>query len=49
MTVVTGVFALIPMRRSWAGSAIGGIDEAYDRVVAGGVRYRFVIDASTFA
>lgn len=69
-------FALIPMRRSWAGSAIGGIretqemldfcaehglgaeielidasriDEAYDRVVASDVRYRFVIDAATFA
>jgi uncharacterized zinc-type alcohol dehydrogenase-like protein len=69
-------FALIPMRRSWAGSMIGGIrqtqemldfcaehglgaeievipasriDEAYDRVVGSDVRYRFVIDASTFA
>ncbi len=68
-------FALIPMRRSWAGSAIGGIaetqemldfcaehhlgatvevisgeqiDEAYDRVVGSDVRYRFVIDTSTF-
>jgi uncharacterized zinc-type alcohol dehydrogenase-like protein len=68
-------FALIPMRRSWAGSMIGGIrqtqemldfcaehnlgaeievisgeqiDEAYDRVVASDVRYRFVIDTSTF-
>lgn len=67
-------FALIPMRRSWAGSAIGGIaqtqemldfcadhhlgaeieiisadqiDEAYDRVVASDVRYRFVIDVDT--
>jgi uncharacterized zinc-type alcohol dehydrogenase-like protein len=63
------------MRRSWAGSMIGGIrqtqemldfcaahqlgaeievipgeeiDEAYDRVVASDVRYRFVIDTSTF-
>ncbi len=69
-------FSLIPMRRSWAGSMIGGIretqemldfcaehhlgaeielidasriDEAYDRVVGSDVRYRFVIDASTFA
>jgi alcohol dehydrogenase (NADP+) len=69
-------FALIPMRRSWAGSMIGGIretqemldfcaehglgaeielidasriDEAYDRVVASDVRYRFVIDAATIA
>ncbi len=25
------------------------IDEAYDRVVASDVRYRFVIDAATFA
>lgn len=25
------------------------IDEAFDRLVARGVRYRFVIDASTFA
>jgi uncharacterized zinc-type alcohol dehydrogenase-like protein len=68
-------FALIPMRRSWAGSNIGGIrqtqemldfcaehnlgaeievisgeqiDEAYDRVVASDVRYRFVIDTATF-
>jgi uncharacterized zinc-type alcohol dehydrogenase-like protein len=68
-------FALIPMRRSWAGSMIGGIrqtqemldfcaehnlgaeievisgeqiDEAYDRVVASNVRYRFVIDTDTF-
>ncbi|CAN5473329.1 NAD(P)-dependent alcohol dehydrogenase [soil metagenome] len=68
-------FALIPMRRSWAGSMIGGIrqtqemldfcaehnlgaeieivsgeqiDEAYDRVVASDVRYRFVIDTATF-
>ena len=68
-------FALIPMRRSWAGSMIGGIrqtqemldfcaehnlgaeievisgeqiDEAYDRVVGSDVRYRFVIDTSTF-
>jgi uncharacterized zinc-type alcohol dehydrogenase-like protein len=63
------------MRRSWAGSMIGGIrqtqemldfcaahnlgaeievisgdqiDEAYDRVVASDVRYRFVIDTATF-
>jgi alcohol dehydrogenase (NADP+) len=69
-------FALIGARRSWAGSAIGGIretqemldfcaehglgaeielipasaiNEAYDRVVASDVRYRFVIDAATFA
>jgi alcohol dehydrogenase (NADP+) len=68
-------FALIPMRRSWAGSMIGGIretqemldfcaehnlgatvetisgeqiDEAWDRVVDSDVRYRFVIDTSTF-
>ena len=68
-------FALIPMRRSWAGSMIGGIretqemldfcaehhigatverisgdriDEAWDRVVGSDVRYRFVIDTSTF-
>jgi len=68
-------FALIPMRRSWAGSMIGGIgqtqemldfcaehgigaeievisgeqiDQAYDRVVASDVRYRFVIDTATF-
>ncbi len=68
-------FALIPMRRSWAGSMIGGIrqtqemldfcaehnlgaeievisgeeiNEAYDRVVASDVRYRFVIDTATF-
>jgi uncharacterized zinc-type alcohol dehydrogenase-like protein len=68
-------FSLIPMRRSWAGSMIGGIrqtqemldfcaehnlgaeievisgeqiDEAYDRVVASDVRYRFVIDTDTF-
>jgi uncharacterized zinc-type alcohol dehydrogenase-like protein len=67
--------SLIPMRRSWAGSNIGGIrqtqemldfcaahnvgaqievisgeqiDEAYDRVVASDVRYRFVIDTATF-
>jgi uncharacterized zinc-type alcohol dehydrogenase-like protein len=66
-------FALIPMRRSWAGSMIGGIretqqmldfcaahgigaeievigpdkiDEAWDRVVASDVRYRFVIDTA---
>jgi uncharacterized zinc-type alcohol dehydrogenase-like protein len=70
-----GAFSLIPMRRSWAGSMIGGIrqtqemldfcaqhhlgaeieiisgeqiDEAYDRVVASDVRYRFVIDTATF-
>jgi alcohol dehydrogenase (NADP+) len=69
-------FALIPMRRRWAGSMIGGIretqemldfcaehglgaeielidasriDEAYDRVVASDVRYRFVIDAATIS
>ena len=69
-------FSLIPMRRSWAGSMIGGIaetqemldfcaehhvgaeielidasgiDEAYERVVGSDVRYRFVIDAATFA
>ncbi|MDQ1749261.1 MAG: alcohol dehydrogenase [Pseudonocardiales bacterium] len=68
-------FALIAMRRGWAGSMIGGIgqtqemldfcaehnlgaeievisgeqiDEAYDRVVASDVRYRFVIDTATF-
>jgi uncharacterized zinc-type alcohol dehydrogenase-like protein len=68
-------FALMGMRRSWAGSAIGGIretqemldfcaehglgaqietisaaqiNEAYDRVVDSDVRYRFVIDISTF-
>ena len=68
-------FALIPMRRSWAGSMIGGIretqemldfcaehgigatvetisgeqiTEAWDRVVDSDVRYRFVIDTSTF-
>jgi uncharacterized zinc-type alcohol dehydrogenase-like protein len=69
-------FALIPARRSWAGSAIGGIaetqemldfcaehgilpetelitadqiNEAYERVLKSDVRYRFVIDAATFA
>ncbi|KQO84599.1 hydroxyacid dehydrogenase [Frigoribacterium sp. Leaf263] len=69
-------FALIPARRSWAGSAIGGIREtqemldfcaehgivpeteligadgindAYERVLKSDVRYRFVIDAATFA
>jgi len=69
-------FALIPARRSWAGSAIGGIretqemldfcaehgivpetelisadqiNEAYDRVLASDVRYRFVIDTATMA
>ncbi|HEY2298249.1 MAG TPA: NAD(P)-dependent alcohol dehydrogenase [Jatrophihabitans sp.] len=68
-------FALIPMRRSWAGSMIGGIretqemldfcashdigatverisgdqiDAAWDRVVDSDVRYRFVIEISTF-
>jgi alcohol dehydrogenase (NADP+) len=68
-------FALIGARRSWAGSAIGGIaqtqemlefcaehhlgadielisgeqiDEAWDRVIASDVRYRFVIDTATF-
>ena len=68
-------FSLLTMRRSWAGSGIGGIrqtqemldfcaehhlgadievisgeqiDEAWDRVVAGDVRYRFVIDTATF-
>ncbi len=69
-------FALIMGRKSWAGSAIGGIretqemldfcaehhigaeielidasriDEAWDRVVGSDVRYRFVIDAASFA
>ncbi|ROP35007.1 NAD(P)-dependent alcohol dehydrogenase [Saccharothrix texasensis] len=69
-------FALIPARRSWAGSSIGGIREtqemldfcaehgilpetelisaddindAYERVLKSDVRYRFVIDAATFA
>jgi uncharacterized zinc-type alcohol dehydrogenase-like protein len=69
------VFSLLTLRRSWAGSGIGGIrqtqemldfcaehhlgadieiisgeqiDEAWDRVVAGDVRYRFVIDTATF-
>ncbi len=68
-------FALIGARRSWAGSAIGGIaqtqemlefcaehhlgadieiisgdqiDQAWDRVIASDVRYRFVIDTATF-
>ena len=68
-------FSLLTMRRSWAGSGIGGIrqtqemldfcaehhlgadievisgeqiDEAWDRVVDGDVRYRFVIDIATF-
>lgn len=68
------VFSLIPHRRSFAGSMIGGInetqemldfcaehnitpeievinanqiDEAWDRVLASNVRYRFVIDIST--
>jgi uncharacterized zinc-type alcohol dehydrogenase-like protein len=68
-------FALIPGRKSWAGSMIGGIretqemldfcaehgigaqvetisgdeiDAAWDRVVDSDVRYRFVIDTSTF-
>ncbi|MEO5921258.1 MAG: NAD(P)-dependent alcohol dehydrogenase [Pseudolysinimonas sp.] len=70
------VFSLIGSRRSFAGSAIGGIREtqemldfcaekgiapeielidadgindAYERVLRSDVRYRFVIDASTFA
>jgi uncharacterized zinc-type alcohol dehydrogenase-like protein len=70
------VFALITGRRSFAGSAIGGIretqemlnfcaehnlgaeievipagkiNEAYERVLASDVRYRFVIDAATLA
>jgi uncharacterized zinc-type alcohol dehydrogenase-like protein len=69
------VFSLIGARRSFAGSAIGGIretqemldfcaehglgaeievisgdeiDRAWDRVLASDVRYRFVIDTSTF-
>lgn len=69
------VGVLMGMRRSWAGSGIGGmpetqqmldfcaehgigatvetisgeqIDQAWDRVVASDVRYRFVIDTSTF-
>jgi len=69
-------FSLIGSRRSWAGSAIGGIREtqemldfcaehgilpetelisadqindAYERVLASQVRYRFVIDAKTLA
>jgi uncharacterized zinc-type alcohol dehydrogenase-like protein len=73
--LTVAAFSLIPMRRSWAGSMIGGIrqtqemldfcaehnlgadievisgeqiDEAYDRVVASDVRYRFVIDTATF-
>jgi uncharacterized zinc-type alcohol dehydrogenase-like protein len=68
-------FSLLTLRRSWAGSGIGGIrqtqemldfcaehqlgadievisgeqiDEAWERVVAGDVRYRFVIDTATF-
>jgi uncharacterized zinc-type alcohol dehydrogenase-like protein len=68
-------FSLLTLRRSWAGSGIGGIrqtqemldfcaehhlgaeievisgeqiDEAWDRVVDGDVRYRFVIDTATF-
>ncbi|SDI10276.1 uncharacterized zinc-type alcohol dehydrogenase-like protein [Alteribacillus persepolensis] len=68
------VFSLIPHRRSFAGSLIGGIretqemldfcathniapkievisaddiDEAYERVLASDVKYRFVIDIST--
>ncbi|WP_129338292.1 NAD(P)-dependent alcohol dehydrogenase [Cellulomonas endophytica] len=68
------VFSLIPFRRSFAGSTIGGIaetqemldfcaehgiaaqietiradqvNEAYERVLASDVRYRFVIDTST--
>ena len=70
------VFSLIPFRRNFAGSAIGGIREtqemldfcaehgivpetelinadsindAYERVLKSDVRYRFVIDAATFA
>ncbi|MEU8609763.1 NAD(P)-dependent alcohol dehydrogenase [Actinoplanes sp. NPDC048791] len=70
------VFSLIPKRRAFAGSTIGGIretqemldfcaehgigaeietipaeqiNEAYERVVNSDVRYRFVIDAATFA
>jgi uncharacterized zinc-type alcohol dehydrogenase-like protein len=70
------VFSLILGRRSFAGSAIGGIretqemldfcaahhlgaeieviaadqiNEAYERVLASDVRYRFVIDASTLS
>ena len=69
-------FALIPQRRSFAGSAIGSIaeteemldfcaehgiaseieiisadqvNEAWERVLASDVRYRFVIDNSTLA
>ncbi|MFI7454441.1 hypothetical protein ACIBQX_43670 [Nonomuraea sp. NPDC049714] len=69
-------FALIPSRRSWAGSSIGGIcetqevldfcaehgivpetelisaddiNDAYERALKSDVRYRFVIDAATFA
>ncbi len=68
------VFSLIPHRRSFAGSMIGGIretqemldfcaehqiapkievisaddiDQAYERVLASDVKYRFVIDIST--
>ena len=68
------MFALIPQRRTFAGSAIGGIretqemldfcaehgitaeieviaadqvNEAWERVLASDVRYRFVIDNST--
>ena len=70
------VFSLIPQRRSFAGSMIGGIretqemldfcakhgitpeievieakqiDEAWERVLASDVRYRFVIDISTMS
>jgi uncharacterized zinc-type alcohol dehydrogenase-like protein len=70
------VFSLLPRRRSFAGSAIGGvaetqemldfcaehglgaevevipagqINEAYERVLASDVRYRFVIDNSTLS
>ena len=70
------VFSLIPFRRSFAGSAIGGIpetqemldfcaekgigaevevvgadqvNEAWERVIASDVRYRFVIDVATLA
>jgi uncharacterized zinc-type alcohol dehydrogenase-like protein len=74
--VPVGVFSLVGMRRSLAGSNIGGIrqtqemldfcgehgiaaeietitvdqiNEAYERVVASDVRYRFVIDIASFA
>jgi uncharacterized zinc-type alcohol dehydrogenase-like protein len=72
--LAVNVFSLIPSRRSFAGSMIGGIkqtqemldfcathglgaeieviaaqqiNEAYERVLASDVRYRFVIDVST--